>query len=118
MTLHYSNADGVHNSSSGEWSGPDFSAGWHTFGLDWQPNALIWYIDGMERRRYTNATYIPHERMYVTLNLAVGGDYLGPPDSTTPFPSYFEIDYAKVWSARPGSTFTPKAWSFLPLVRD
>jgi beta-glucanase (GH16 family) len=24
----------------------DLSSGWHTFGLDWEPGSLTWYIDG------------------------------------------------------------------------
>jgi len=114
MTLHYLNADGVHNSSGGSFTGPDFSADWHTFGLDWQPNALIWYIDGVERRRYTNTTFIPQERMYLTLNLAVGGTWVGAPDASTIFPNYFDIDYAKVWSARPDPTAPTSTPTSLP----
>jgi hypothetical protein len=27
----------------------------------------------------------------------VGGDYDGAPDASTPFPSYFDVDYVRVW---------------------
>lgn len=37
--------------------------------------------------------------MYLILNLAVGGDYPGPPDARTVFPATFEIDYVRVTEA-------------------
>jgi beta-glucanase (GH16 family) len=35
--------------------GPDFSADFHTFGLQWNPDSIIWTIDGVERKRHTGA---------------------------------------------------------------
>src|SRR4051794_40174546 len=35
MTYHYQDAAGAHQQSGTSWAGPDFSAGWHTFGVDW-----------------------------------------------------------------------------------
>ncbi len=101
MTVHYPCDDGSAASNGRNWSGPDFSAGWHTFGVDWQPNAIVWYVDGLERGRHTDAAHIPTEPMYLLLNLAVGGAWPGAPDASTVFPAYFEIDYVHVWSSRP-----------------
>ena len=76
----------------------DFAAGWHTIGLNWQPDSLTWYVDGIQRRsQFTNAAAIPHMPMYVILNLAVGGTWPGYPDATTPFPSTFQVDWLRVW---------------------
>ncbi len=33
-------------------------------------------------------------------DLAVGGDWPGAPDATTPFPSYFEVDYIRAYQRR------------------
>jgi len=98
MTYHYLDDEGTHRGSGDWWTGPDFSSDWHTFAIDWRPDAIVWYVDGVERYRFTDATRIPHEPMYLVLNLAIGGDWPGPPNETTPFPSYFEADYVKVWS--------------------
>jgi beta-glucanase (GH16 family) len=57
---------------------------------------LTFYVDGVERWRYTGPG-IPNEPEYLVLNLAVGGDYDGPPDASTVFPSYFDVDYVRVW---------------------
>jgi beta-glucanase (GH16 family) len=81
-------------STSKEWDGPDFTAGFHTFALEWLPTGLRWYVDGIERHRWNGkADFGP---MYLILNLAVGGDFDGDPDSSTPFPGEMEIDYVRV----------------------
>lgn len=36
--------------------------------------------------------------MYLIINLAIGGNWPGNPDSLTPFPSSFDIDYVKAYS--------------------
>ncbi len=97
MTLHYPNGSQDEEFTQ-KWTGPDFSAGFHTFGLSWEPDAIVWYVDGVERWRYTDAARIPAQPMYPVLNLAVGGDWPGAPDESTRFPSDFEIDYLRVWN--------------------
>jgi beta-glucanase (GH16 family) len=97
MHFHYREPDGTEADSGAAWTGPDFAAGWHTFAVDWQPDAIVWYVDGVERRRFTNASVIPNEPMYLLLNLAVGGDWPGRPRAATRFPSYLQADYVRVW---------------------
>jgi beta-glucanase (GH16 family) len=82
-----------------KWHGPDFSAGWHTFGLEWKPDSLTWYVDGVARLHVTDMKQIPHEQMYLIANLAVGGTFTKPPNQSTPFPSALKVDYIKVWGA-------------------
>jgi beta-glucanase (GH16 family) len=103
ISVHFFNADQSEGSSESTWSGPDFSTDWHTFGMDWQPNAVVWYVDGVERGRFADAAHIPSEAMYLVANLAVGGDFPGAPDVSTVFPSDFQIDYVRVWTGRPGA---------------
>ncbi|HEX3542169.1 MAG TPA: LamG-like jellyroll fold domain-containing protein [Acidimicrobiales bacterium] len=97
MTYHYLNPAGAAASVGGTWTGPDFSAGWHTFGVDWEPSAIVWYVDGVERFRFTDASAITSKAMYLVLNLAVGGNWPGPADATTPMPSDYLVDYVRVW---------------------
>jgi beta-glucanase (GH16 family) len=75
----------------------DLSAGWHDFAVDWSPEAIIWYLDGREMWRVDDPDIIPSEPMYLIINLAVGGDWPGPPDEETVFPARFEIDHARIW---------------------
>ncbi len=92
MNYHY-----VGGNAGTTWTGPDFAAGWHVIGLDWTPSALVWYVDGIERWRFTDAAHITNEAHYLLLNLAVGGNWPGSPDSNTRFPGYFDVDYVRVW---------------------
>lgn len=78
----------------------DYTAGFHTFAVDWQPDRLDYYIDDVLRIRVTDKTRIPIEPMYVLANLAVGGNWPGSPDATTPFPSDLEIDWIRVFERK------------------
>jgi beta-glucanase (GH16 family) len=97
MNFHYNNGNGRNSNRRNDWAGPDFSANFHRFAVDWRPNAIIWYVDGIERWRYTDTAHIPSIPMYLLVNLAVGGSGPGAPETSTSFPSYYEIDYVKVW---------------------
>lgn len=100
MHYHYAPA----GDSPATWTGPDFSADWHTYAVDWEPDAITWYVDGIERRRYTDTANIASKPMFLVASLAVGGDFPGSPDSTTHFPSYYQIDYIRVWKRASSSS--------------
>lgn len=79
-------------------SGANFQAGYHTYAVEWEVGTVRFYVDGVEHfRLYEPAVGIPGTPKSIVLNLAVGGDYSGYPDWTTPFPSQFDIDYVRVW---------------------
>ncbi len=100
MTHHWGTWPDV-RSNGGSYSGPDYSAGFHTFSVEWSPSRLDWRVDGV--LRFTSSTNIPHEPFYIILNTAVGGNWPGNPDGTTVFPQYHEIDYVRVYApADPG----------------
>jgi beta-glucanase (GH16 family) len=98
MTVHYTNSNHYPGEVQGSYSGPDLSLEFHTYGLDWEPDRLTWYVDGVER--FSTTQNVPHEPMFLLINLAVGGDWPGPPDHKTPFPSEFDINYVRVFSAK------------------
>lgn len=102
MTVHfYKNGNFAYSSKT--YTGPDFTAGMHIYGLDWQPRRLNWYVDGVLRASFGNRSLIPSKAMYIICNLAVGGDgsFAGPPNSSTVFPAKLEVDYIKVYSSKP-----------------
>ncbi len=81
--------------------GPDFTDGFHDYAVKWGPSDIVWYVDGIETHRTTNADYrIANQAMYLIANLAVGGNWPGPADATTPFPAVFEIDYIRAYKRR------------------
>lgn len=78
--------------------------------LVWNPQRIVWYVDGVERNRYEVAGNIPAKPMYLLANLAVGGNWPGSPDGTTPFPSFFDVDYIKVWRNNSGASIPTETY--------
>src|SRR5690606_37444626 len=97
MHLHYQDGSGERRSVNRSRTVSDLSQGYHVYGLEWSPDAIVWYLDGVELWRFTDASVIPREPMYLLVNLAVGGTWPGAPDETTRFPAQFLIDYVRIW---------------------
>jgi beta-glucanase (GH16 family) len=82
------------------YTGADLSAGFHTYGLDWEADSVTWYFDGKVVKTFTNSSEICNVPMYVIVDLAVGG-WISFPDKTTHFPANMLVDYVQVWSQKP-----------------
>jgi beta-glucanase (GH16 family) len=77
---------------------PHLDTGWHTFGVDWEPHSITWYVDGHRVTRTTDA--VTGKVMYLVMDLAVGGSFPGYPDGSTSFPASLGIDSVAVWQHR------------------
>jgi beta-glucanase (GH16 family) len=104
MTTHWSE-NGQHRSNGKEFTGPDFSDGFHTFAVEWTESTMVWFVDGVERHRVENGS--PRGQMYLLANMAVGGSWPGAPDATTQFPATFEIDYIRAYTAEAAPSAKP-----------
>ena len=89
------NGTHVHHSAEQTFAGVDFSANFHTYGVEWSEDSLTWYID--DQAMFQIDHDIPDVPMYLLANLAVGGYWPGSPDETTPETSSFDIDYIRVF---------------------
>jgi beta-glucanase (GH16 family) len=103
MTLH-ENSSQIYQ---GIKDGPDYSAAFHTYGIDWQPTYVKWYIDGVECASYTKS--MPSDPMWICMNTAVGGAWPGSPTSATKFPVNYDIDYVRVYDTKPAAIVVPVA---------
>jgi len=82
-------------------SSTDWTQSFHTFGVAWSPTDIVWYVDGVERNRVSDANYdIANQPMHLIANLAVGGNWPGTPDAQTLFPAEFEIDYIRAYKKK------------------
>jgi len=98
LRVHYhSVVDGERVSGGERIAASDLSAGWHTYAVDWSPQRIVWYLDGVAKWWVEDPSVISNEPMYLILNLAVGGDFAGAPTAATMFPSSYLIEYVRVW---------------------
>lgn len=95
MSLHWPRPSQPDESDSvtEEFSGPDFSQGFHTFAIEWEKDEIRWYID--DKLRASQTEHIPQQPMFMLVNLAIGG-WAGEPENSM-FPVDFEVDFIKVW---------------------
>jgi beta-glucanase (GH16 family) len=86
------------------------AATWHTYGMIWEPGSVSYYVDSPSN---VYVTYTPSsltglagaswpfdegQANFIILNLAVGGDYPGSPNVSTPFPSEMLVDYVRLYT--------------------
>jgi beta-glucanase (GH16 family) len=95
MHLHPTDRTKESPGQSHDLVGTTLADGWHTVTLDWSPGRLHWYVDDALLWQVTGSD-VPDEPMYLVLNLAVGGEYPGPPGPETTFPATFEIDDVRI----------------------
>ena len=79
--------------------------GFHVFAADWTPTGVAFSVDGEIFRRVLKSgypagqTWAFDQRMFLLLNLAVGGSWPGKPSPKTRFPARYVIDWVRVWKA-------------------
>jgi beta-glucanase (GH16 family) len=68
----------------------------HVYAVAWDAEQLAWFVDGREVKRSPTPPDM-HKPMYLLANVALGGDWAGAPDATTPFPARLRIDYIRAY---------------------
>jgi beta-glucanase (GH16 family) len=85
------------------------AAAWHTYGMIWTKGQVQYYVDsptgpGQPYETFTPSTpgggTWPFDQgpQFIILNLAVGGDWPGSPNSSTVFPSTMLVDYVRIYA--------------------
>lgn len=108
-TLHYG-GQWPNNTSRGKaytLASGTFAEDFHTYAIEWEEGMFRWYVDGhlyqSQTSWYSANGNFPapfDKRFHLILNLAVGGNWPGSPDSSTQFPQTLEIDYVRVYENR------------------
>jgi len=65
----------------------------HIYKLKWSEDVIAWYVN--DAKVMSLSSHIPDVRMYLLINLAIGGIWPKDPQNTD-FPVRLEIDYIKV----------------------
>jgi beta-glucanase (GH16 family) len=71
----------------------DAAQNWHTYTMDWTPEAITWSIDRVQTCKVTSS--VPTTPMFLIIDTAVGGCCSGPVHRAT-LPQSTEIDYVRV----------------------
>lgn len=119
MTVHDDyDGDGETNKCQISYTGEDYSNDFHIYALEWEPNRIAWYVDGLLIREdyhyynllgqpadcaisaltpYTANKIYPVNPMHVIFNLAIQAGADNQPDSPNIFPAYMDIDWIRYY---------------------
>ena len=105
--IHYGGEwpNNIHTGASDTLSSGTFADDFHLFSLEWEETEMRWYVDGRLFQRQTqwnteNGNYPApfNQHFHLILNIAVGGNWPGQPDSSTIFPQEMYIDFVRVYN--------------------
>lgn len=79
----------------------DFSQ-YHVYSVEWDSKYIRWFVDGQQFNEFyiengTGNTEEFQRPFFLLLNLAVGGNWPGAPNDSTPFPAQMLVDYVRVY---------------------
>lgn len=141
-TLHYGSRWPANAHSGGEYTFPEGTsiADFHVYAVEWEPGEIRWYVDGNlfasqdfwwstsqtadgkgaqpKQESDLNSWPAPFDQPFqLVMNVAVGGQFLGPPDKTTVFPGEMVVDYVRVYDKTSGyKTLKPRGAGKLPFA--
>ena len=107
-TIHgpgYSGENGLWHNYTLRGPGRVDDEAFHVYGAIWSPNMIQFYVDEPSNVfSVRSAADVPlggewvfDHPFFLVMNLAVGGIWPGPPDSTTPNPARVWVDYVRIY---------------------
>lgn len=82
----------------------NFNTEFHLFAAEWYPNKIKFYVNDCLYQVITkkdvetlDGRWVFDKPFFLLLNVAVGGNYVGPPSEETTFPQHMIIDYVRVY---------------------
>jgi beta-glucanase (GH16 family) len=108
-TIHHGSQWPNNVQTGGQYApGTDFSQGFHTYTVEWDPDSFRWFVDGnlfrsLSRSSWYTTSAPNNERapfdseFHLLLNCAVGGNFPGNPNGSSQFPQEFEINWVRVY---------------------
>jgi beta-glucanase (GH16 family) len=84
--------------------GKSLSDDYHLYAIEWEPDRVRFYLDDTNYATFlgsewpADGKWVFDHPFYMVLNVAVGGNWPGPPDSATQFPQQMLVDYVRVYS--------------------
>jgi beta-glucanase (GH16 family) len=87
-------------------AGQNFADDFHLYAVEWSPDIVRFYVDANLYATFrqsdwsSGGKWVFDHPFFIILNLAVGGDWPGPPDANTKFPQSMLVDYVRVYTKR------------------
>jgi beta-glucanase (GH16 family) len=87
-------------------SGAKLSDDFHLFAVEWAPDSVKFFLDDALYETRTPADipagtkWVYNHPFFIILNVAVGGQWPGSPDQSTPLPAQMLVDYVRVYKAK------------------
>jgi hypothetical protein len=81
----------------------DYSQDWVRLGVDWQPDHIAWYINGVECGKFTDPSAIESGPMQLILNLTVDNSWernVGSVLENQSIVGELEVDYIRIYQLR------------------
>jgi beta-glucanase (GH16 family) len=102
-TLHgpgYSAGESI--SKAFELQNDRFDTGFHVFGIEWGQGYINFYVDDVLYNQITPSDVtgewvFDNQPFYIIMNVAVGGNYPGPPNENSVFPQTMLVDYVRIY---------------------
>ncbi len=85
-------------------AGQNFAGDFHLYAVEWEPGTIRFYADTNLYVTFTSSqwpaggAWVFDHPFFIILNVAVGGNWPGSPDSTTVFPQQMLVDYVRVYT--------------------
>jgi beta-glucanase (GH16 family) len=97
------------NSITGTYTLPvgAFNDDFHVFSIEWDIDRITFMVDGDPYRTMTprdlpsGSRWVFDHPFFILLNVAVGGNFVGPPNASTTFPQTMLVDWVRVYTAEP-----------------
>lgn len=104
-TIHWLDNNNQHAQYSGNLA--TTVTDWHVYAVEWDTNAIRWYVDGTKYHEANiangiNGTDEFQKDFFLLLNFAVGGDWPGVNVNTAALPAKMYVDYVRVYAPATG----------------
>lgn len=103
-TMHWKSVAGsdIYKNANYNLTNADFSQQFHVFSIVWTQDTIKSYVDDQLFLTVTSAdvgsaNYPFNADQFFIFNVAVGGNWPGPPDASTVFPQRMFVDYVRVF---------------------
>ena len=102
-TIHWADPGGNHVSFGHQFnSSTSLTSGFRTFAISRTATSIKWYVDRIQYGEANisggiNSTSEFQAAFFIILNIAIGGNFVGPPDGSTVLPQQMQVDWVRVW---------------------